>query len=71
MKNTKGMKRVGGLEKTHFDMSIRAWKIYNYTDPFDIYEEETEDGFRYSVRGCLGDYDDLTAEEVEEMLINF
>lgn len=71
MKNTKGMKRVGGLEKTHFDMSFMAWKIYNHTALFDIYEEETEDGFRYSVRSFLGDYDDLTAEEVEEMLINF
>lgn len=71
MKNTKGMKRVGGLEKTHFDMSMRAWKIYSFTDPFDIYEDETEDGYKYSVRSCLGDYDDLTAEDVEEMLINF
>ena len=72
MKNTKGMKRVGGFEKTHFDMSFMAWKIYYRIEPvFAIYEEETEDGFRYSVRSFLGDYDDLTAEEVEEMLINF
>ena len=70
MKSTKGMKRVGGLEKTHFDMSLRGWQIYNNTEPLDIFEEETEDGFRYSVRSCFGDYDDLTEEEVEEIFIN-
>lgn len=67
MKNTKHMKKFGS-EKTHLELSEQAARIYAETDPFEIFEEETEDGFLYSVRGCLGDYDDRTPYDIECLL---
>ena len=56
-------KRYGDT-KTHLRLSGKAWDYYSNTDPCDIYEFKTDDGFRYSL-----DYmDNLTESELIEIL---
>lgn len=52
-----------GREHTRLTLSPAAEAIYSVIDPFDIYEYETNEGFRYFIRGVIED-DDLTAERV-------
>lgn len=64
MKSTKFMKKYGS-DRTSLQLSTKAEKVYSDTDPLAIYEDEN---LHYSIRGCFGDYDDLSAERVNEML---
>lgn len=64
------MKRLGksyGDEKTNLTLTGKAYAVYCDTDPISIYERETEEGFRYAVRG-FDECDNLTAEQVNAML---
>lgn len=50
-------------------LNQEAWNMYVETDPLDIYEYINEAGDkRYSIRGALGDVDDLTFSEMEWFL---
>lgn len=49
------------------DLSAKAQEVYNGTDPLTIYRKD--EGF--FVRGCLGDYDNLTEKELEKFLESF
>lgn len=70
MRIEKNWKSFGDVE-THLhrtDLSEKALKEYDETDPLDIYEEKLEDGsFLYHTRGSV-DADDLTAEELNDLL---
>lgn len=64
------MKRLGkryGDEKTNLTLTDKAYACYSVTDPISIYERETGEGFKYSIRG-FADCDNLTAEQVNSTL---
>lgn len=64
------MKNLGksyGDEKTNLTLTAKAYAAYCDTDPLSIYERETDEGFRYALRG-FDDCDNLTAEQVNATL---
>lgn len=64
------MKNLGkryGDEKTNLTLTDKAYACYSVTDPISIYERETDEGFRYALRG-FDDCDNLTAEQVNATL---
>lgn len=65
MKLTSKMEAAG--EMAVREMSKKAQKLYNGTDPLHVYEYGEHGNKRYSVRGALGDCDDMTFEELEQM----
>lgn len=58
-----------GNEKTHLTLSKEAFAIYSETDPLDIYEYETKDGYRYNITGAIT-AEGLTADEVNWILLS-
>lgn len=64
-KCTMDEKRRGELAMR--DLSAKAEKMYNETDPLAVYEYDTEEGTRYAIRGALGDIDDMTFEDVDRL----
>ena len=52
-------------------LSEKAQECYSSTDPLDIYEVETDEGVVYFVRGCLGNYDGMTFEQLDSFLVNW
>lgn len=59
-------KRFGDV-KTHLALTEKADKVYSASDPFDIYEIETDSGYRYNTYGMM-ETSNLTADELNEML---
>ena len=54
------MKRIYGDEKTHLELTEKAYQIYSNTDPLRIVEEEYEDEngdkkYRYFIAAFFGD----------------
>ena len=54
------MKRIYGNEKTHLELTEKAYQIYSNTDPLRIIEEEYEDEngdkkYRYFIAAYFGD----------------
>ena len=54
------MKRIYGDEKTHLELTEKAYQIYSNTDPLRIVEEEYEDEngdkkYRYFIVAYFGD----------------
>ena len=54
------MKRIYGNEKTHLELTDKAFDIYSNTDPLRIVEEEYEDEngekkYRYFIAAFFGD----------------
>ena len=54
------MKRIYGDEKTHLELTEKAYQIYSNTDPLRIVEEEYEDEngdkkYRYFIAAYFGD----------------
>ena len=54
------MKRIYGNEKTHLELTEKAYQIYSNTDPLRIIEEEYEDEdgekkYRYFIAAFFGD----------------
>ena len=54
------MKRIYGNEKTHLNLTEKAYQIYSNTDPLRIVEEEYEDDngekkYRYFIAAYFGD----------------
>ena len=54
------MKRIYGDEKTHLELTEKAYQIYSNTDPLRIIEEEYEDEdgekkYRYFIAAYFGD----------------
>lgn len=54
------MKRIYGNEKTHLELTEKAYQIYSNTDPLRIVEEEYEDEdgekkYRYFIAAFFGD----------------
>lgn len=54
------MKRIYGNEKTHLELTEKAYQIYSNTDPLRIVEEEYEDEngdkkYRYFIAAYFGD----------------
>ena len=67
------MKKISNYERSKGELLIRelsekAQQAYYETDPLIV--AVTLDG-TISVRGCYGDYDDLTKEELEEMFESY
>lgn len=66
--------RLSNLEKINGEMAARslskkAEHFYSNTDPLDIYEKiNGNEEKRYYIRSCMGDVDNLTFEELEEIL---
>lgn len=66
------MKRFTSYQKSEGELTIRglsakAQEVYNGTDPLIIYRKDEE----FFVRGCLGNYDNLTEKELEKFLESF
>lgn len=64
------MKNLGkryGNEKTNLTLTDKAYAFYCDADPMSIYERETDEGFRYALRGFV-DCNNLTAEQVNATL---
>lgn len=58
------MKRsIYGNTRTHLTLTGKALKMYNETDPLEIEEIETEDGYRYTMRGAF-ERENMTEEEL-------
>lgn len=53
-----------GKEKTHLNLSTKAFNNYSNSD-FVIYEEETEDGYTYTIDGGLYS-DDLSEKDIND-----
>ena len=54
------MKRIYGNEKTHLELTEKAYQIYSNTDPLRIVEEDYEDEngdkkYRYFIAAYFGD----------------
>ena len=54
------MRRIYGHEKTHLELTDKAYQIYSNTDPLRIVEEEYEDDdgekkYRYFIAAYFGD----------------
>lgn len=63
-------KRYGDT-RTDLTLTEKAQKVYNVTDPIDIYErEEDDDVFVYTMRGVI-EKDDLSADDVNQILEEF
>jgi hypothetical protein len=63
-------KRYGDTS-TNLILTEKAQKVYNVTDPIDIYErEEKDDELVYSMRGVIVK-DDLSADDVNQILEGF
>lgn len=63
-------KRYGDA-RTNLILTEKAQKVYNVTDPIDIYErEEKDDELVYSMRGVIVK-DDLSADDVNQILEEF
>ena len=58
------MKKQYGKEKTHLNLSTKAFNNYSNSD-FVIYEEETEDGYTYTIDGGLYS-DDLSEKDIND-----
>ena len=67
------MRKFTIKEKTNGELAVRglsekAHEMYSGTDPLTIAEYEEYGKKLYSMRGCLGDKDGLTFEELQEDL---
>ncbi len=63
-------KRYGDT-RTDLTLTEKAQKVYDVTDPIDIYErEEDDDVFVYTMRGVIVK-DDLSADDVNQILEEF
>ena len=69
MKYTNAMKINGELAARN--LSDRARRIYDITDPFDIYEYEIDEGTRYAYTGGYGEAINLTFEQLNNELEEF
>lgn len=58
------MAKQYGKERTHLSLSATAFNNYSNSD-FVIYEEETEDGYTYTIDGGIYS-DDLTEADVNK-----
>lgn len=58
------MAKQYGKERTHLSLSATAFNNYSNSD-FMIYEEETEDGYTYTIDGGIYS-DDLTEADVNK-----
>lgn len=66
------MKRIYGNEKTHLNLTEKAYQIYSNTDPLRIVEEEYEDKdgekkYRYFIAAFFGDKA-MTEKEINAFL---
>lgn len=61
------MKRKYGSQRTNLTLCPLAQKVYDETDPLNIYEEESG---LYTMTGVL-EYDHLTERQVNEILIEY
>ena len=66
------MKRIYGDEKTHRELTEKAYQIYSNTDPLRIIEEEYEDKdgekkYRYFIAAFFGDKP-MTEKEINAFL---
>ena len=61
MVEVKNMKQYG-KEKTHLNLSTKAFNNYSNSD-FMIFEEETDDGYTYTIDGGIYS-DDLSEKDV-------
>lgn len=61
MVEVKNMKQYG-KEKTHLNLSTKAFNNYSNSD-FVIFEEETDDGYTYTIDGGIYS-DDLSEKDV-------
>ena len=64
------MKRIYGNEKTHLELTEKAYQIYSNTDHLRIVEEEYEDEYgekkyRYFIAAYFRDKG-MTAEQINE-----
>lgn len=58
------MAKQYGKERTHLSLSATAFNNYSNSD-FVIYEEETEDGYTYTIDGGLYS-DDLSEKDIND-----
>ena len=68
------MKRIYENEKTHLNLTEKAYQIYSNTDPLRIVEEEYEDEdgekkYRYFIAAYFGDKA-MTEDELNAFLEN-
>lgn len=68
--------KFNNKQKVNAELSLRslsekAQECYSSTDPLDIYEVETDEGVVYFVRGCLGNYDGMTFEQLDSFLVDW
>ena len=66
------MKRIYENEKTHLELTDKAYQIYSNTDPLRIIEEEYEDEtgdkkYRYFIAAYFGDKP-MTEKEINAFL---
>lgn len=63
------MKKIYGRDATRLVLTKKAQEFYNGTEPFVIYEHETDDGYRYSFKLADDPVSDLmTAEQLNQAL---
>lgn len=67
------MRKITNTEKVNGEMAIRslsdkAERMYSGTDPLTIAEYEEDGKKLYAMRGCLGDQDGMTFEELQDEL---
>lgn len=55
------MKKHYGIHRTHLQLTEKAEAYYNNTDPLDIWEWDTANGYRYTMTGA-DEIDDLVTE---------
>ena len=63
------MAKQYGKERTHLSLSATAFNNYSNSD-FVIYEEETEDGYTYTIDGGLYS-DDLSEKDINDFFEQF
>ena len=66
------MKKYTNNQKIAGELACRslsdlALRFYTGTDPLKVYEYETDEGKRYAYEGCIGNNENLTFEELDEI----
>ena len=69
------MKKFTNSEKVAGELAVRrmsqkAREFYNGTDPLAVYEYDADNGKRYAYSGAIGEDEDLTFEELQEVFEN-
>ena len=67
MKKHTNQQKING-ELAARSLSLKARNFIDDTDPLTIYQVETDEGTRFDMESCVGQYENITFEELQSNL---